>query len=134
MSELMKLIVLAEDDSDDQDMVREIVGVLNEQVELRVYDDGEALLSSMKTLPQAALPGLIILDQNMPKLKGSDTIGYLKDISGFENIPVVIYTTYHDNTFADACKQMNVELFRKPDTFDAFSDMIGGLMKKYINN
>lgn len=131
MSEPMKMIVLAEDDSDDQDMVREIVAVLNERVELRIFDDGEALLSSMKTLPQQSLPGLIILDQNMPKLKGSDTIGYLKGIRGFENVPVVIYTTYHDNKFADACKRMNVELLRKPDTFDAFSDMIGGLMDRY---
>ena len=128
----MKMIVLAEDDSDDQDMVREIVTGLDNGVDLRIFDDGEQLLTSMKTLPQSTLPGLIILDQNMPKLKGSDTIGYLKTIRGFENIPVVIYTTYHDNKFADACKRMNVELFRKPDTFDDFTKMIGNLMEKYI--
>lgn len=127
------MIVLAEDDSDDQDMVREIVHSLDNQVDLRIFEDGERLVSSMKTLPKSTLPGLIILDQNMPKLKGSDTIGFLKDIRGFENIPVVIYTTYHDNKFADACARMNVELFRKPDTFDAFSKMIGDLMDRYIN-
>lgn len=130
----MKMIVLAEDDADDQDMVREIVGSLDDQVDLRIYEDGECLVSSMKTLPKSALPGLIILDQNMPKLKGSETISFLKGINGFENIPVVIYTTYHDNKFADACRQMNVELFRKPDTFDDFSRMIGDLMDRYINN
>lgn len=130
----MKLIVLAEDDSDDQDMVREIVEGFNHHVDLRIFEDGEVLLASMKTLPKSALPGLIILDQNMPKLKGSDTISSLKDIRGFENIPVVIYTTYHDTKFADRCRQMNVELFRKPDTFDDFTKMIGGLMDRYINN
>ena len=126
------MIVLAEDDADDQDMVREIVTGLDGSVDLRIFEDGEKLLTSMKTLPKSALPGLIILDQNMPKLKGSDTIGYLKDIRGFENVPVVIYTTYHDTTFADTCRRMNVELFRKPDTFDDFSKMIGSLMDKYI--
>jgi CheY-like chemotaxis protein len=130
----MKMIVLAEDDADDQDMVREIVTELDNEVDLRIYDDGEKLLNSMKVLPKSTLPGLIILDQNMPKLKGSDTIGYLKDIRGFENIPVVIYTTYHDNKFADACKKMNVELFRKPDTFEAFSKMIGDLMTRHITS
>jgi CheY-like chemotaxis protein len=128
----MRLIVLAEDDSDDQDMVREIVSGIDSEVDLRIFPDGEKLLTSMKTLPTSEMPGLIILDQNMPKLKGSETISYLKDIRGFENIPVVIYTTYHDNTFADRCKQMNIELFRKPDTFDAFSKMIGDLMEKYV--
>jgi CheY-like chemotaxis protein len=128
----MRMIVLAEDDSDDQDMVREIVTGFDNEVDLRIFDDGEQLLNSMKKLPKSTLPGLIILDQNMPKLKGSDTIGFLKDIRGFENIPVVIYTTYHDNKFADACKRMNVELFRKPDTFDDFSRMIGDLMVRYM--
>lgn len=130
----MKFIVLAEDDTDDQDMVREIVQEFDDQVDLRIFEDGEHLVASMRALPKSALPGLIILDQNMPRLKGSDTIGFLKDIKGFENIPVVIYTTYHDNKFADACRRMNVELFRKPDTFDDFTRMIGGLMERYIND
>ncbi|HMJ70096.1 MAG TPA: response regulator [Cyclobacteriaceae bacterium] len=128
----MKLIVLAEDDSDDQDMVREIVNEIDQEVDLLIFSDGEQLLTSMKTLSASKRPGLIILDQNMPKLKGSETITHIKAICGFENIPLVIYTTYHDKVFAERCKQMNVELFRKPDTFDAFTKMIGDLMKKYV--
>lgn len=130
---MTKLIVLAEDDTDDQDMVREIVGEINSGVNLTIFPDGETLLASMKQLPESDLPSLIVLDQNMPKLKGSETIGHLKKISGFENIPVVIYTTYHDNKFAETCKKMNVELFQKPDTFDDFSKMIGGLIDRYVN-
>jgi CheY-like chemotaxis protein len=130
----MKTIVLAEDDADDQDMVREIVQLTNSDVNLHIFSDGESLLASMKQLPQHSLPSLIVLDQNMPKLKGSETIGQLKEISGFEHIPVVIYTTYHDNKFAEACKRMNVELFHKPDTFDDFEKMIGGLMERYVRS
>lgn len=130
---MTKLIVLAEDDTDDQDMVREIVGVINSGVKLRIFNDGETLIESMKVLPKGDLPNLIVLDQNMPRLKGSDAIGHLKQISGFENIPVVIYTTYHDNKFAETCKKMNVELFQKPDTFEEFSKMIGGLIDRYVN-
>lgn len=129
----MKMMVLAEDDSDDQDMVREIVGVVSSDVDLKIFNDGESLLASMKELPKSTLPSLIMLDQNMPKLKGSETIGHLKEIRGFENIPVVIYTTYHDNKFAETCARMNVELFQKPDTFDEFHKMISGLIGRYVN-
>lgn len=129
----MKMIVLAEDDTDDQDMVREIVQLTDANVKLQIFPDGETLLESMKSLRGAQLPNLIVLDQNMPKLKGSETIWHLKEIAGFENVPVVIYTTYHDNKFAETCKSMNVELFQKPDTFDAFSKMISGLMNRYVN-
>ena len=128
-----KLIVLAEDDTDDQDMVREIVGVINSDLNLKIFNDGESLIESMRELPKGNLPNLIVLDQNMPRLKGSDAIGHLKQISGFENIPVVIYTTYHDSKFAETCKKMNVELFQKPDTFSDFSKLIGGLIDRYVN-
>jgi CheY-like chemotaxis protein len=129
----MKIIVLAEDDTDDQDMVREVVEAINAEVNLRIFSDGETLIASMKDLQGDNRPNLIVLDQNMPKLKGSETIWHLKKIAGFEHIPVVIYTTYHDNKFAETCKGMNVELFQKPDTFDAFSRMIRGLMDRYVN-
>jgi CheY-like chemotaxis protein len=130
---MTKIIVLAEDDTDDQDMVREIVEMTDSNVKLEIYPDGETLLESMKVLPKAHLPNLIVLDQNMPRLKGSETIWHLKEIDGFENIPVVIYTTYHDNKFAETCKRMNVELFQKPDTFDAFSKMISTLINRYVS-
>ena len=129
----MKTIILAEDDTDDQDMVREVVELINSDVNLKIFNDGETLIASMKELPEDSRPNLIVLDQNMPKLKGSETIWHLKEIEGFEHIPVVIYTTYHDNKFAETCKRMNVELFQKPDTFDAFSSMIQGLMDRYVS-
>jgi CheY-like chemotaxis protein len=129
----MSLIVLAEDDSDDQDMVREIIHAINPAIELKIFSDGEGLLGSMRQLRDAELPRLIILDQNMPRLKGTETIQHLKKIEGFESIPAVIYTTYHDTKFAEDCKNLNVELFQKPDTFEALRNMLGELMKKYVN-
>ncbi len=130
----MSLIVLAEDDSDDQDMVREIIEGLDPAVELKIFDDGERLLGSMQSInEQTQLPRLIILDQNMPRLKGTETIQHLKKIRGFESIPAVIYTTYHDSKFEEDCKKLNVELFRKPDTFAEFTKMIGGLMNRYVD-
>jgi CheY-like chemotaxis protein len=129
----MKTIVLAEDDVDDQDMVREIVQLTNSDVKLNIFSDGESLLESMRELPEDMRPSLIVLDQNMPRLKGSETVTHLKEISGFEHVPVVIYTTYHDKKFAETCAQMNVELFQKPDTFSEFEKMIGGLMERYVS-
>lgn len=129
----MKKIVLAEDDADDQDMVREIVQLADSEVKLDIFPDGESLLASMRKLPENLRPNLIVLDQNMPRLKGSETIWHLKEISGFEHVPVVIYTTYHDNKFAETCARMNVELFQKPDTFADFEKMIGGLMDRYVS-
>jgi CheY-like chemotaxis protein len=128
----MKKIVVAEDDADDQDMFREIVGELEEKIDLVIRDNGEKLIQFMEQLSDDELPMLILLDQNMPRLKGSETIEYLRRIDRYKKIPAVIYTTYHDSKFRDKCAEMGVELLLKPDTFDGFGKMVTYLVNRYV--
>lgn len=128
----MKKIVLAEDDTDDQDMFREIVSELKEKVELVIHDNGEKLIQFMEQLRDDELPLLILLDQNMPRLKGSETVEQLRRIDRYRQIPAVIYTTYHDVRFKDQCAGMGVELLLKPDTFDGFGKMVTYLVNRYV--
>jgi len=128
----MKKILVAEDDADDQDMFREIMNELAEPVDLVIQDNGEKLIEFMAQLRDDELPTLILLDQNMPRLKGTETIEQLRRIDRYKNIPIVIYTTYHDARFKDQCAQMGVELLLKPDTFDGLGKMVTYLMNQYI--
>lgn len=128
----MKKIVLAEDDTDDQDMFREIVSELKEKVELVIHDNGEKLIQFMEQLRDDELPLLILLDQNMPRLKGSETVEQLRRIDRYRQIPAVIYTTYHDARFKDQCAGMGVELLLKPDTFNGFGKMVTYLVNRYV--
>ena len=128
----MKKIVVAEDDADDQDMFREIVSELEDKVDLVIQDNGEKLIQFMEQLRDEELPMLILLDQNMPRLKGSETIEHLRRIDRYKQIPAVIYTTYHDARFKDQCTEMGVELLLKPDTFDGFGKMVTYLVNHYV--
>jgi len=128
----MKKIVLAEDDTDDQDMFREIVSELEEKVDLVIQDNGEKLIQFMEQLRDDELPLLILLDQNMPRLKGSETIEHLRRIDRYRQIPAVIYTTYHDARFKEQCASMGVELLLKPDTFDGLGKMVTYLVNHYV--
>src|SRR5689334_18970848 len=128
----MRRILLAEDDVDDQLMMREIIYELSNDIDLSVFDDGERVMQFMRTLDHAQFPDLIILDQNMPRMKGSETIEGLQAVDKWKNIPAVIYTTYHDKRFADACRRNRIELFRKPDTVAELKKMMVYLMEKYL--
>jgi CheY-like chemotaxis protein len=128
----MRRVVLAEDDADDQDMMREIIHDLDEKIALSVFDDGEKVMQFLRTLDHDELPDLIILDQNMPRMKGSETIEGLQSVSTWKDIPAVIYTTYHDKRFAEDCKRNRIELFRKPDTLAELRRMMEYLMGKYL--
>ena len=128
----MRRILLAEDDVDDQLMMSEIIYELSSDINLSVFDDGEKVMQFMRTLDHAQLPNLIILDQNMPRMKGSETIEGLQAVAKWKDIPAVIYTTYHDNRFAEACRRKSIELFRKPDTIGEIKNMMVYLMGKYL--
>lgn len=128
----MKRIFLAEDDADDQEIFQAIISGLDEPVDLTVVDNGENLIKHIESCSDEALPHLIVLDQNMPRLNGYDTIQILKGRKRFEKIPMVIYSTYHDTMFVANCQRENIELLLKPDTFEAFERIINYIVKRYV--
>ena len=127
----MKKILLAEDDEDDQEIFREILSSINSEIQLSIFENGEELVKYMTSLSPDALPDLIVMDQNMPRLKGSEAISQLRDHVRFAHIPMVIYTTYHDSKFEQHCKTLGIELLLKPDTFGVLKSMIQDLIERY---
>lgn len=92
MTATKSLVFYADDDDDDREFVAEAFQIYNEHIELKTFNDGVDLLSYIETHPQPQ-PCLVILDINMPKVDGKDTLRLLRQIPGYENIPVVVFTT-----------------------------------------
>ena len=86
------LVFYADDDDDDREFVAEAFQLYDGYIELKTFNDGVELLSYIDTYPQP-YPCLVILDINMPKVDGKDTLRLLRQKQGYENIPVVVFTT-----------------------------------------
>ena len=127
----MKKILLAEDDLDDQEIFSEVILEINPDIKLIIVNDGEDVLTAMESLSADELPELIILDQNMPRIKGNETISLLRGKESFKRIPAIIYSTYLDSNFANFCKNQNIGLFLKPDSFAELKSMVEKLIKFY---
>jgi len=128
----MKRILLAEDDLDDQDIFRYVVNELDQDIELSVVQDGEKLIEFIELLPETDLPHLIVLDQNMPRLRGNETLSVLRSRPRYRDIPIILYSTYFDKRFIHESQRNEVELFLKPDTFDGLSKMIRELVSRFM--
>lgn len=92
------LILVAEDDPDDREMLCEAFAHTPAAVELRFVDDGLSLLHQLAQRPdgpstEAALPSLILLDLNMPGLDGREALRRLRADPRWRRIPVVVFTT-----------------------------------------
>jgi DNA-binding response OmpR family regulator len=107
-------IIYAEDDADDLFMVKqafekhdhiEIIHALNGLEALEVLD---------QMLSKDTKPCLVILDINMPKLDGRETLVKIKEDEKTRDIPVVMFTTSSSNSDRVFGEQWGAEVFTKP--------------------
>ena len=89
-------ILVVDDDDADALMISEALESTEHQVSVqRVVDGREALdyLRREGAFPDAQRPDLILLDLNMPRMDGRETLAAIKTDERFKAIPVVILTT-----------------------------------------
>lgn len=87
------LVLLAEDDQDDKELIMLAFKKLPSKYILHIADNGQEALDYLQKLSNQKLPCLIVLDLNMPVLDGYQTLKALNRKQEFRSIPKVIFTT-----------------------------------------
>lgn len=89
-----KIIVCLDDDPDDRELLNSAIKDVDSTFKVINGDNGIKGLYILEQLIQIGQkPCLIILDLNMPLMDGEQTLVEIKKKPGFEDIPVVIFTT-----------------------------------------
>ena len=112
------IVVYADDDVDDLLLVKEAFSSYSNNVDLITLNNGAEALSYLKhLLEHDTIPCLIILDINMPKLDGKETLIKVRQIPELQTVPVILFTTSSqqmDRKFAHA---NNAGFITKPIDF-----------------
>ena len=129
-------IAIADDDEDDRLLIEDAFQD-SRLVNPRVYaKDGVELLDYLELechAGGAALPGLILLDLNMPRLDGRAVLERLKANPRLRRIPVVVLTTSKAQEDIFRTYELGVNSFiTKPITFDDLSDIVRTLTHYWI--
>jgi CheY-like chemotaxis protein len=117
-------ILLADDDADDREMTREAFEENRFKADLRFVVDGQDLLDYLKKRgkyinSKNLLPGLILLDLNMPKMDGREALKEIKLDPELRVIPVVVLTTSKADEDMLKCYALGANSFiTKPVTFE----------------
>lgn len=126
MTEQIKPITIlyADDDADDQLLVKEALEESLVKNELRFVNDGEELMDYLKhrgkySDPESSpRPGLILLDLNMPRKNGREALAEIKSDPLLRTIPVVVLTTSKAEEDVYRSYELGVNSFiAKPVTF-----------------
>jgi CheY-like chemotaxis protein len=122
-------ILWADDDSDDLQMMREILIRQNRNFTIIEVKNGKEAIDYLKEAKQRSkLPCLIILDINMPVLDGKETLSIIKHSEDFKQIPVVVFTTSESELDKLFCKKLDTEMITKPPSFSSLETTIVNLL------
>lgn len=124
-----KTILCVDDDQDDLVMLREVIQDMGYQFNIVEANDGVAALETLKQLQAAgSLPCLIVLDINMPRMDGKQTLVALKKNPQFSTIPVVVFTTSSSSLDKTFCAAKKVEMISKPFDYATLFNIAGQLL------
>ncbi len=82
---------VVDDDEDDQLFIRSAFASRKPPIEVLVLNDGSELLPKLNECVE--LPSLILLDINMPRQNGFETLAELRAVPAYADIPVIMLTT-----------------------------------------
>ncbi|GAA3916437.1 response regulator [Chitinophaga oryziterrae] len=101
-----RLILLAEDDIDDQELLENAFGEIDPSWQLVCIPNGRKFIKYLDTIQDVDLPALLILDYNIPELTGVEIVKELNDHARYLAIPKIIWSTSSSPVF----KAMSIEL------------------------
>jgi CheY-like chemotaxis protein len=87
-------ILLVDDDPEDRSIIDDGFSAVGAEGIAHYEENGETALQYLESSFQAGnLPCLVVLDLNMPRLNGTQTLKAIKTDERFKNIAVLIYST-----------------------------------------
>ena len=127
-------ILIAEDDEDDYLLTLEALKEAGVDNEVHWVKDGDEVVQFLSSHTNGSngtngdthpLPGLILLDLNMPKKDGREVLEELKSNPKYRKIPVIVMTTSSAETDITRSYDLGVNSFiQKPVRFRELVDMI----------
>ncbi|MEE9260631.1 MAG: response regulator [Candidatus Scalindua sediminis] len=126
-----KKILLIEDDPDHAELIIDVLRTENVKKEIILLKDG---LEALDYLQKIDIDGngeirsqidLVILDLNLPKVKGMDVLKFLKNNSRYSSIPVVVLSTSTDHDTIETAYKNGVNSYiTKPISYEGFVEKI----------
>ena len=132
-------ILIADDDEDDLLLIADAFEEARLTNPIDFVKDGEELMHYLRKEGQYAdtddipLPGIILLDLNMPKKDGRTALKEIREDPKLHKIPIIVLTTSKSEEDILKTYDLGVNSFiTKPVTFDRLVEVVKVLRKYWI--
>jgi len=128
-------ILLVEDNEGDILLTTEALAEFKIVNEITVKRDGREAIAYFENLTGGEqLPGIVLLDINLPKMNGQEVLLFIKNHEKFKHIPVIMLTTSsaEKDIFASYKNHVNCYITKPIDVVD-FVKAISKIEEFWIN-
>src|ERR1044072_3134973 len=114
-----KVILYIDDDQDYLLIFEESVSSLYPDIMLYKAQSSEAGIQILDQLEmeKKPYPSLIMIDMNMPKMNGRDTLKHIRNNRKWRDIPVAIFTTSANKEDIEFCNNLGSACIPKPMSY-----------------
>lgn len=125
-------ILIAEDDVDDRMLLQTAFDEGNIDVKIEFVGNGSELLEFLDS--KTNYPRIILLDLNMPKKDGRETLREIKQHPVYKRIPVIVFTTTKNENEIARCYELGANTYVvKPDSFESLRKIAANLAEYWFN-
>jgi CheY-like chemotaxis protein len=122
-------ILCVDDDDDDLFFIKEVIESQGHSFHIKQAGNGmEALNYLDAELKEDRLPCLIIMDLNMPRMDGKQTLKKIKENAQMAKIPAVVFTTSSNPAHQKYFEDLGIRFITKPFDYKVFTQEIISLL------
>jgi len=128
-----KTVHLADDDEDDRMLMKEALEEANPGVNVVESEDGKELIENMKSSDDLS-ETIVVLDMNMPRMNGIETIQAMKEDPELAEVPTIMLSTSDNPELAKKAIDAGADEFMtKPNNFRALIDIAKKIFSRFFS-
>lgn len=122
-------ILIAEDDIDDQQLIRERLALYTSSVVFECVNDGLEAIQFLRQCPANHCPAVILLDYKMPKFSAPEVLATIKNDERYRNVPKIVWSTSRNPVDMERCLQSGADKYLfKPYELHGIDEIVAHLM------
>jgi CheY-like chemotaxis protein len=131
-------VIYVEDEPDDAFFMRRAFEQCAPDVQLHILSNGEEAIRFFAEAPdtqrpQAARPGLVLLDLNLPGLSGLEVLLQIRSKPALRQLPVIMYTSSNQTVdIVEAYRRGCSAYLVKPHSPEKLREMVNALTAFWI--
>lgn len=126
-------LLLAEDDPDDRFMILRALQRARPGLSTATVSDGIELVKHLDLLAHDALPKLLLLDLNMPRMDGRQVLERMRSEPRWRALPIVVLTTSVEPEDVQRVNALGAAGFiSKPDEFGALIRVLTTVLNEHL--